>query len=99
MTNQNIEVHGLKDCVSTNSVQDLTKELMMNCVDKTFRLASRVRVTCLSQLHHVTDQNVCILRTCCIRDFALSDHCQGQMVDPIGIRGVIVLNKIDLNRN
>ena len=25
--------------------------------------------------------------------------CQGQTVDPIGIRGVIVLNKIDLNRN
>lgn len=99
VTSQNMEVHGLKDCVGANSVQDLAKEPMVNCVDKTFRLAPGIRVTCLSQLHRVTDRNVGALRTCCVRDFALSGHCQGQTVDPVGVRGVIVLNKIDLNRN
>ena len=96
MTSQNMEVHGLKDCVGANSVQDLAKEPMVNCVNKTFRLTPGVRVTSLTQLHHVTDQNVCVLRTCCVRDFALGSHCQDQTVNPVGVRGVIVLKEIDL---
>ena len=90
--------HGLKDCVSANGVQDLAKEPVMNCFNKTFRLATGARIICLCKFQHVTNWNVYTLSTCCIGDFALSGHCQGQMVDPIGVGGVITLNKTNLKR-
>lgn len=90
--------HGLKDCVSANGVQDLAKEPVMNCFNKTFGLAARARIIRLCKFQRVTDRNVYALSTCCIGDFALSGHCQGQTADPIGVGGVVTLNKTNLKR-
>ena len=77
-----------------NSIWNFAKNPVLNSLDKTFWLTTRVRISCLHQPQHVAKRDIHALKACCIWEFASGGHHWAQVAG--WVHGVSILHKLYL---